>query len=169
MTIFWLVKLGKHWSKTKNQNKKIKNLKTESQRKERAPSKTESRIRAEMAASMADLCRLCGANTLNIARNAIFEGEGRTKKYALKINECLALQVRHTKTFLFYGWNFFIHCMQETEEDQLPKNMCGECTLKLDLLSDFREKAFKTETALLTMAHSQRVKDEVNKIITSRA
>jgi len=40
-----------------------------------------------------DLCRLCGTDTLNIVRNAIFEGEGRAKKYALKITECLTLQV----------------------------------------------------------------------------
>jgi hypothetical protein len=48
------------------------------------------------------------------------------------------------------------------EEDQLPKIMCGECTLKLDLLSDFREKAYKTETTLLTMADLDKIKDEVN-------
>jgi hypothetical protein len=47
--------------------------------------------RAAMA--LVDLCRLCGFDTLNILRNAIFEGEGRVKKYALKISECLALQV----------------------------------------------------------------------------
>jgi hypothetical protein len=41
-----------------------------------------------------DLCRLCGTDTVNIVRNAIFEGEGRLKKYALKISECLTLQVR---------------------------------------------------------------------------
>jgi hypothetical protein len=40
-----------------------------------------------------DLCRLCGTDTLNILRNAIFEGKGRAKKYALKISECLTLQV----------------------------------------------------------------------------
>jgi hypothetical protein len=40
-----------------------------------------------------DLCRLCGTDTLNILRNAIFEGEGRAKKYAHKISECLTLQV----------------------------------------------------------------------------
>jgi hypothetical protein len=40
-----------------------------------------------------DLCRLCGTDTLNNVRNAIFKGEGRLKKYALKISECLTLQV----------------------------------------------------------------------------
>jgi hypothetical protein len=40
-----------------------------------------------------DLCRLCGMDTVNLKRNAIFEGEGRIKKYALKISECLTLQV----------------------------------------------------------------------------
>jgi hypothetical protein len=43
--------------------------------------------------SVGDLCRLCGTDTLNIVRNAIFDGEGRVKKYALKITECLTLQV----------------------------------------------------------------------------
>lgn len=47
--------------------------------------------------SVGDLCRLCGTDTLNIVRNAIFEGEGRVKKYALKISECLTLQVSVTK------------------------------------------------------------------------
>jgi len=42
-----------------------------------------------------DLCRLCGTDTVNIVRNAIFEGEGRAKKYALKISECLTLQVSY--------------------------------------------------------------------------
>jgi hypothetical protein len=41
-----------------------------------------------------DLCRLCGTDTVNIVRNAIFEGDGRAKKYALKISQCLDLQVR---------------------------------------------------------------------------
>jgi hypothetical protein len=41
-----------------------------------------------------DLCRLCGSDTLNTVQNRIFEGEGRVKKYALKISECLSLQVR---------------------------------------------------------------------------
>jgi hypothetical protein len=45
------------------------------------------------AMTFVDLCRLCGTDTLNIVRNAIFEGEGRAKKYALKIIECLTLQV----------------------------------------------------------------------------
>jgi hypothetical protein len=42
-----------------------------------------------------DRCRLCGTDTLNIVRNAIFEGEGLVKKYDLKIAECLTLQVIH--------------------------------------------------------------------------
>jgi hypothetical protein len=42
-----------------------------------------------------DLCRLCGTDTLDNVRNAIFEHEGRVKKYALKISECLTLQVSH--------------------------------------------------------------------------
>lgn len=50
------------------------------------------------------------------------------------------------------------------EEDRLPKVMCGECTDKLNLLSDFREKAYKTETALLTMADLVKVKDEANNL-----
>jgi hypothetical protein len=43
--------------------------------------------------AFANLCRLCGTDTVNIVRNAIFEGEGRAKKYALKISQCLALEV----------------------------------------------------------------------------
>jgi hypothetical protein len=42
-----------------------------------------------------DLCRLCGTDTLNTVRNAIFKGEGRIKKYALKISGCLTLKVSH--------------------------------------------------------------------------
>jgi hypothetical protein len=47
------------------------------------------------------------------------------------------------------------------EEDQLPKIMCGECAYKLDLLSDFREKAFKTESQLLSKIQVRNVKAEV--------
>jgi hypothetical protein len=50
-----------------------------------------------------DLCRLCGADTLNILRNPIFEGEGREKKYALKIAECLTLLVSCS----FFPFNFW--------------------------------------------------------------
>jgi len=81
-------------------------------------------------------------------------GEKRQKRYDI---------------ILLYWQNSIIDyavCLQETEGDQLPKNMCGECTQKLDLLSDFREKAFKTETALLTMADLQKVKVEVYNIKT---
>jgi hypothetical protein len=40
--------------------------------------------------------------------------------------------------------------------DQLPKLMCGECSYKLDLFSFFRDKAYETETQLLSKV------DEVN-------
>jgi hypothetical protein len=50
-------------------------------------------LNTQAAMAFVDLCRLCGTDTLNIVRNAIFEGEGRVKKYALKITECLTLQV----------------------------------------------------------------------------
>jgi len=39
--------------------------------------------------------------------------------------------------------------------------MCGECSYKLDLLSDFREKAYKTETELLSQVDVNQVKAEV--------
>lgn len=48
-----------------------------------------------------------------------------------------------------------------TEEDRLPKIMCGECSYKLDLLSDFRDKAYKTETQLLSKIDVNKVKAEV--------
>jgi hypothetical protein len=53
----------------------------------------QSEIRDCWAVIMAfiDLCRLCGIDTVNLKR--IFEGEGRLKKYALKITECLTLKV----------------------------------------------------------------------------
>jgi hypothetical protein len=47
-----------------------------------------------------------------------------------------------------------------TEEDQLPKIMCGECSYKLDLLSDFKEKALETAIQLLSEVE---VKTEVLK------
>jgi hypothetical protein len=40
--------------------------------------------------------------------------------------------------------------LQVTEDDKLPKIMCGECSYKLDLLSDFREKALETAIQLLS-------------------
>jgi DNA-directed RNA polymerase subunit RPC12/RpoP len=46
---------------------------------------------------------------------------------------------------------FSLNCLvQVTEDDKLPKIMCGECSYKLDLLSDFRDKAYKTETHFLS-------------------
>ncbi|XP_059484614.1 zinc finger protein 493-like [Neocloeon triangulifer] len=92
-----------------------------------------------VSTKVGDMCRLCGTDTLNIVRHAIFEGEGLTKKYALKISECLPLQV--------------------TVEDPLPKNMCGECAYKLDLMSDFRDKAVKTEVMLVSLVEG--VKPEI--------
>jgi hypothetical protein len=49
----------------------------------------------DSAMALVDLCRLCGTDTLNIVRNDIFKGEGRLKKYAPKISDCLSLQVSH--------------------------------------------------------------------------
>jgi hypothetical protein len=51
--------------------------------------------------------------------------------------------------------------VQVIEEDQLPKLMCGECSYKLELLSDFREKAFETETQLHSKIHANNIKSEV--------
>jgi hypothetical protein len=51
--------------------------------------------------------------------------------------------------------------LQVSKEDPLPKIMCGECSYKLDLLSDFREKAYKTETELLSQVDVNQVKAEV--------
>jgi hypothetical protein len=51
-----------------------------------------------------DLCRLCGTDTLNILRNAIFKGEGRLKKYAHKISECLTLQVSPFTRYINSPW-----------------------------------------------------------------
>jgi hypothetical protein len=48
--------------------------------------------RIEMA--LVDECRLCGTDTFTRERYAIFDGEGRTKKYARKIEDCLRIQVR---------------------------------------------------------------------------
>jgi hypothetical protein len=48
-----------------------------------------------------------------------------------------------------------------TEVDELPKIMCGECSYKLDLISDFREKACKTETELLSIVDINKVDAEV--------
>jgi hypothetical protein len=48
-----------------------------------------------------------------------------------------------------------------TEADDLPKIMCGECSYKLDLISDFRDTAYKTETELLSMVVGNKIKAEV--------
>jgi hypothetical protein len=177
-----------------------------------------------------DLCRLCGTDTLNVVRNAIFEGEGRAKKYALKISECLTLQVcllitRHcdslrppvlvtaciphncTADALGFGvfWSLWtgsrgdfshlvvtlqdgcghqLNCndgpappkrsgnliwllcyLQVSEEDHLPKIMCGECSYKLDMLSDFKKSALKTEMELFSKVDVLKVKSEVNDLI----
>jgi hypothetical protein len=49
-----------------------------------------------------------------------------------------------------------------SEEDELPKIMCGDCAYRLDLLSDFRDKAHKTETHLLSKIRGSNVKVEVS-------
>ncbi|XP_059488301.1 zinc finger protein 271-like [Neocloeon triangulifer] len=82
-------------------------------------------------ANVANLCRLCGTNTIGIVRHNIFEGEGLAKKFADKIADCLPVNV--------------------SIEDRLPKILCGECSYKLDLLSDFRDVCVKTETLLLSL------------------
>lgn len=46
-----------------------------------------------------------------------------------------------------------------TEQDRLPKIMCGECVYKLDLLSEFRENVVKTEHLLESLVDG--VKPEV--------
>jgi hypothetical protein len=43
--------------------------------------------------ALVDECRLCGTDTLDKERYSIFEGEGRTKKYARKIEDFLRVQV----------------------------------------------------------------------------
>jgi len=48
-----------------------------------------------------------------------------------------------------------------TEEDELPKIMCGECSHKLDLMSDFKEKAHKTERELTSKIDAIKVKAKV--------
>jgi hypothetical protein len=51
-----------------------------------------------------------------------------------------------------------------SEEDQLPKIMCGDCAYRLDLLSAFREKACKIESELLSKVDVMEVKPEVKLI-----
>jgi KRAB domain-containing zinc finger protein len=111
------------------------------------------------AMALVDMCRLCGTDTFNIVRNAIFEGEGRSKKYALKILECLTLQVKRGVPCLIMLLIDFR--VQVREEDQLPKLVCGECSYKLELMSDFRVKAFQTETQLHCKIHADNIKTEV--------
>ncbi|XP_065348023.1 zinc finger protein ZFP2-like isoform X1 [Cloeon dipterum] len=92
-----------------------------------------------------DLCRLCGTDTLSmsILRHNIFDDEGQLKKFAEKISSCLPVNV--------------------AEEDPLPKIMCGECAYKLDLLSEFREKSAKTESALMVLL-KQDIKHEASDV-----
>jgi hypothetical protein len=51
----------------------------------------------------------------------------------------------------------------------LPKIMCGECTYKLDLISNFRETAYKTETELLSQVDVNLVKAEVINVFFFKA
>lgn len=48
---------------------------------------------AEMFGSVDDMCRLCGTDTSILWRKTIFAGKGLRSQYALKISECLFLQV----------------------------------------------------------------------------
>jgi hypothetical protein len=59
--------------------------------------------------------------------------------------------------------NYLFYCfVQVTEDDPLPKIMCGECSYKLDLLSDFKERAYKTETQLLSKVNEIKGKTKVD-------
>jgi hypothetical protein len=49
--------------------------------------------------------------------------------------------------------------LKVTEQDRLPKIMCGECVYKLDLLSEFRDNVVKTEHLLESLVDG--VKPEV--------
>jgi cellobiose-specific phosphotransferase system component IIA len=50
---------------------------------------------------------------------------------------------------------------QVSEDDQLPKIMCSECSCKLNLMSDFKDKAHKAQTQLLSKVRGNKVKAEV--------
>jgi hypothetical protein len=50
-----------------------------------------------------------------------------------------------------------------SEEDHLPKIMCGECSYKLDMFSDFKNNALKTELELFSKVDFVNVNSEVCK------
>ncbi|KAF2897623.1 hypothetical protein ILUMI_08552 [Ignelater luminosus] len=73
------------------------------------------------------LCRLCLIK--DQANIPIFENIDNTRQILLKISTCLPVKV--------------------SQEDNLPKNICDECSRMLDVIHQFRNKAADSEKKLL--------------------
>ncbi|XP_066250750.1 zinc finger protein 502-like isoform X1 [Euwallacea similis] len=77
-----------------------------------------------------ELCRLCGSKTDNLAVH-IFDDQHTFSELGKKIYSCLQIQIH--------------------QQDELPKLLCGNCLVKLDMFWDFKYRSFRTEQFLLAV------------------
>ncbi|CAG9770477.1 unnamed protein product [Ceutorhynchus assimilis] len=77
-----------------------------------------------------ELCRLCGSKTDMFAVH-IFDEEGTFSDLGKKIYSCLQLQIH--------------------QQDELPKLLCNNCIVKLEIFWDFKDRSFRTEQLLIEL------------------
>ncbi|XP_048525555.1 zinc finger and SCAN domain-containing protein 32 isoform X2 [Dendroctonus ponderosae] len=77
-----------------------------------------------------ELCRLCGSKTDSLAVH-IFEDEGTFSELENKILGCLQIQIN--------------------QQDELPKQLCDHCLVKLEMFWDFKDRSLRTEQLLIEL------------------
>lgn len=77
-----------------------------------------------------ELCRLCGARADSLAVH-IFEDEGTFSELGKKIFSCLQIQI--------------------DQQDELPKLLCDNCLVKLEMFWEFKYRSLKTEQFLIDL------------------
>ncbi|KAL1518038.1 hypothetical protein ABEB36_001724 [Hypothenemus hampei] len=90
-----------------------------------------------------ELCRLCGSKTDMLAVH-IFNEEGTFSELGKKIYSCLQLEIH--------------------QQDELPKLLCENCLVKLELFWDFKDRSFRTEQLLIQL-HKQLKSNGSNQLV----
>ncbi|XP_050294960.1 zinc finger protein ZFP2-like isoform X2 [Anthonomus grandis grandis] len=77
-----------------------------------------------------DLCRLCGSKT-DIMAVHIFDNEWTFNELCKKIYSCLQIQIYH--------------------HDEMPKLLCENCLVKLEMFWEFKDRSIRTEQVLMEL------------------
>lgn len=107
-----------------------------------------------------ELCRLCGERADSLAVH-IFEDEGTFSELGKKIFSCLQIQasIKHPLCFFCLPFVYDIvqtvitlalH-MQIDQQDELPKLLCDNCLVKLEMFWEFKYRSLKTEQFLIDL------------------